>query len=792
MKRRNLRGAASTIIFCALITLLSKPAIAASDVTDTAGDGADAATDLIKLTVEHEPDGIVFRLTTSAAYDFPNTQLLIESDQRPDTGFRDGAHGFDFLIEGAALYQFKGDDQAEWQWGRHCDVARRISGATLQVKIPHERLSTRRFDVVARTLSPQYNEVDRIPNSGVLEVDLTRLALEQAHAQDASEADDPRQDTIDGAGDLLRVAAAQEGHKITFAVKTRAAGGFGTLLVFIDADNKATTGYRSTHSGYGGFDFVINGGRLHQFVGAQQATWAWSAVTDAEITTDGTHWKATFDAGHLESRDVQFIAMMMSSDWQDLLDKTPDRGLLRLKLTGDMNKPQKTTIAPAAPRANRHLPPRARFAQADSFYCYYGSGRVNELSHYDIVIAHSPQMAPADIAALKKLGVVMIGYISVGEDDKLRKGNGQGPGGYASWYFDHDNDGQPDRNNIWNSYYANAADPAWQADRLKAARRLMNEDGYDGIFLDTVDVAASLFPESKPGMIELIRSFRRTAPAAPIVQNQAFGLLAELAPIVDGLMIESFTATYDFENREYILHSPSSLDWTRGIAQNTIDPVRQTTDLQVLVLDYARPDQRESIQMAADRAATFGYRFAAAPIHLDDVYHTGIIGKPDPKWRLRLATPEVMKHVLPAAKNGFPAGTVLMPSGCYGGYRVDPIVDGVRDREKLHWTNAAWASADDGDVAWLEIRFPQPQSRRTLRVRWATDNGRLHASRDYRVEVQRSGKWHIVQHVTGNTAEVTIHTLPADPFDAVRLYQPPGGGNKLRPNLMWIAQVEWE
>ena len=266
--------------------------------------------------------------------------------------------------------------------------------------------------------------------------------------------------------------------------------------------------------------------------------------------------------------------------------------------------------------------------------------------------------------------------------------------------------------------------------------------------------------------------------------------MADLAPMADGLMLESFTATYDFRTHKYLLHTPSSLDWTRGVAQRIIAPVLAKHPLKVLVLDYALPGDKENIRVAADRAVTFGYLFAIGPISLDAVYNTGIDGEPNSKWLASQATPESLRYTLENTTNGFPAGTIVTPSSCFSGYKVNAVVDGISDRESLYWADAAWASAEDGDAAWLELRFPNPVSSGVLKIHWAVDNGRLHASRQYRLDVLRGGKWDSVVSVIDNSAAVSRHKLPNEPFDAIRIEQPAGGGSSARPDLMWVAQVE--
>jgi hypothetical protein len=80
------------------------------------------------------------------------------------------------------------------------------------------------------------------------------------------------------------------------------------------------------------------------------------------------------------------------------------------------------------PKANRDQPARQRLQDARSFYAYYGGGKVSELSRYDIAVLHTPMMASADVRRLSELGVVTVGYISIGESSKLFDGDGSGPG----------------------------------------------------------------------------------------------------------------------------------------------------------------------------------------------------------------------------------------------------------------------------------------------------------------------------------------------------------------------------
>ena len=430
---------------------------------------------------------------------------------------------------------------------------------------------------------------------------------------------------------------------------------------------------------------------------------------------------------------------------------------------------------------------RQRVREAKNYYCYYGADRAADLAKFDAVILHTPAATAELVKTLKAKNVVTIGYITCGEDlPPPRKGDGAGPGGLASWYFDKDNDGKPDMHPVWKSPFANAADPKWREDRVKEARRLVEEVGFDGIFLDTVD-DVTIYPETFDGMVQLIRDFRAALPNAPIIMNQSWELLLKVAPDIDGLMLEGFSTSYDFETKGYRRNPPSWDDGGLASVKKYIVPTRAKHPFQVVVLDYARPNQKEFIQAAADRAATFGFLHCVAPVSLDDIYDTGITGKPDQKWWDRQTTPESMAFTLDPARNGFPAGTKLLPSSLFPGYGIAAVVDGVEDRSKLDWPVSAWASAEVGETESLEIRLSQARRGGTLQIDWQ-DN---HASRAFVVQTRSSkaSPWQDVRKFDDNHDDVCAIALPDEPYENIRILQAAGGGSKPRPNLMWISQV---
>jgi hypothetical protein len=252
-------------------------------------------------------------------------------------------------------------------------------------------------------------------------------------------------------------------------------------------------------------------------------------------------------------------------------------------------------------------------------------------------------------------------------------------------------------------------------------------------------------------------------------------------------MLEGFTTSYDFEKKDYRRNPATWDDASLRNVDKYVLPLREKHKFQVVVLDYARPEQAELIQAAADRAASFGFLHAVAPVALDDVYTNRVTARPDAKWRKPQMTPEKMALTLDSERNGFPAGTTVVPSGCSLGYTVAPLVDGVADHTNVDWSRAAWASAEDGKPGWVEVRLPQPRRGGTLRVDWQPDHG----PRAFVVETRASkdDEWKTISRAADNEKAASASPLPNESYQFIRVTQQPGGGSAARPDLMWISHL---
>lgn len=184
--------------------------------------------------------------------------------------------------------------------------------------------------------------------------------------------------------------------------------------------------------------------------------------------------------------------------------------------------------------------------------CFYGPPPLEQLATYPTVVLQPALVTAADVAALHARGCRVLGYVSLGEDDHLRRGNGKGAGGYAPWYVDEHAgpgfsrpgaDGQPDSNPDWASYYVDPSDAGWRRVVKEQTDIIHRQLGMDGVFADTVQIPRDVFTARRErrmlkGMASLVGSLKAWSGGAVIVNNGG-AELAVLGDKVDGIMIET-------------------------------------------------------------------------------------------------------------------------------------------------------------------------------------------------------------------------------------------------------------
>lgn len=250
----------------------------------------------------------------------------------------------------------------------------------------------------------------------------------------------------------------------------------------------------------------------------------------------------------------------------------------------------------------------ARAASADlpaldgvrRWICHYGP-RVSEAawSSLDMAIVD-----PDSFERPASTGPAALAYVSVGEADERR----------SFW------------NSVKGKPYLVEVNPEWKGAhrvdlRAKAWRELLLEKivpealakGYDGVMLDTIDVAAYLessaparFAGSVDAAVSLVLSLRSRYPKIKIVMNNGLPLLERVGGAIDGVLVEDLY-THCLPDGKDCTRTPAAVTRDREAA---LDAFRKKTGKPVFNLIYSRLSGRENrmTRRAVRRSRRKGYR----------------------------------------------------------------------------------------------------------------------------------------------------------------------------------------
>lgn len=237
--------------------------------------------------------------------------------------------------------------------------------------------------------------------------------------------------------------------------------------------------------------------------------------------------------------------------------------------------------------------------------------------------------------------ILVLAYISIGEDSHIERGARElkagyrGPvyqdnsgkmvvsnNGFREWYVDEvkyvigkdknkiwgedglpktkaGHDGIPDENGKWHSYPVDVSNSEWQDDLHKKMKLYVDTYKCDGLFLDTVDTASpwGSYGYQQPAMVDLIVKIRSWFPKTVIVMNRGLFLFEKYGALlnknVDGVMFESYVSEWDWYNNIGVPHR-----WFLSnelILRKHIKPLSMQKDgINVLFLNYFNQFQPEA------------------------------------------------------------------------------------------------------------------------------------------------------------------------------------------------------
>lgn len=463
-------------------------------------------------------------------------------------------------------------------------------------------------------------------------------------------------------------------------------------------------------------------------------------------------------------------------------------------------------VVPAQFRQEPDYSPRngqkREWNKVSSYFCNYGSFK-EEMLDYDVGII-SGNIGPNGLQKLKDAGVWTIRYISFGEDNPLRTGDGLGPGGFASYYL-YDDEDKPIPNGDWGSYYTDPGSPAWREFLFEDIQSVV-DDGYDGIFIDTVD-SVDRFPETFNDMCDLIMTVHEKWPDLKLVLNRGFTVVPTVYEALDGVMFELFSTAYDLTTFEYDMLDESSaqFSYNRQWGVSIVNAVRQKKYFPVFGLEYYPIDGAQVVKQAIyDLDWEFDFipyltmngrilDGPMAPFDLRPQSERGVraLSLRDPIEGVDINGDTSSSNLI-YSSNG---GTVEVDSS-FTGYSASALNDGyIANADNFYligfqWAN--WASAETVLDHWAQMTVSNPVQATKLVIDWAWDNGLVYSSKEVHVEALIDGEWVRVGEISDipeETVRSEITLTTPSPTNTYRVVQTAGDGPTARPNLMWISEL---
>jgi len=178
-----------------------------------------------------------------------------------------------------------------------------------------------------------------------------------------------------------------------------------------------------------------------------------------------------------------------------------------------------------------------RLAGVRSFALALGDGAAGrDLSAYDLVVVDGGVSARR-VAAIRRSGPLVLGYLSLGTIERGR-----------SWFAA----AKPYRLDYWDDWgewYADVSRKGFRDLILKRVAPAIMRRGFDGLFLDNVDMIRE-HPKQKAGMLAIVR--RLGARQGYYFAQNGEDVIDPFLPYLDGWNREDVSFTYDFDRKRYV------------------------------------------------------------------------------------------------------------------------------------------------------------------------------------------------------------------------------------------------
>jgi hypothetical protein len=234
--------------------------------------------------------------------------------------------------------------------------------------------------------------------------------------------------------------------------------------------------------------------------------------------------------------------------------------------------------------------------ERDGIAFFYGHRPpIHALARFRTVVLEPSAVDRTVVQRLRDAGTVAYAYLSVGEnlagdlDGPLPEGLVLG------------------RNDDWHTLVLDPSAEGWRQ-RLVDRARSLRDEGYDGLFLDTLDSFRRFVSEPAEverrwhALAEFVRALHDELPGLRLTLNRGFELLPEVAPFVDTVAAESLMRGWDPALRRYVEVPAAARAWL----VERLYEARDHYGLEVVAIDYVQKHDRALARRTARSIARLG------------------------------------------------------------------------------------------------------------------------------------------------------------------------------------------
>lgn len=233
-----------------------------------------------------------------------------------------------------------------------------------------------------------------------------------------------------------------------------------------------------------------------------------------------------------------------------------------------------------------------------SYAFWYGNNPpVDLLSQFDRIIVEAGNINHMEVKKLQQHGGKIIAYLSLGERIKNET--------QANSKDQHMTLGD---NSTWGTQVMDLSSPDWRQIILDKAKQL-SERGFQGFFLDTLDsyMLADLPPAGikaqQQGLSHLVQQLKEQYPGFVLIANRGFEIMEQIAPYLEAVAAESLYRGWDNSTQRYVPVPERDRTWLK----TTLQKIRARYQLDIVILDYLPPSEREQALEVARKIEEDGF-----------------------------------------------------------------------------------------------------------------------------------------------------------------------------------------